>query len=82
MNDEKKVCILRLSYGDYVSLDNFVKLQQENERLKESLSEIKNLNEYVYQDGIGEDWYFQDLDIYNIILEIVNKSLKDDNKDE
>lgn len=54
------------------------KLQQENKQLKSVLNEIidwkdKNGNRYIYQDSLGEDWYFYDLDVFDELGEILDK---------
>ena len=33
----------------------------------------KNGNRYIYQDSLGEDWYFYDLDAFDELGEILDK---------
>ena len=59
-------------------LENYKKLQQENKLLKEVYEELnkfveENRTRYIYQDGLGEDWRFEDLDVYNELSEILDK---------
>lgn len=63
-------------------IDDLIKhlfeLQQENKQLKTNRDELKkwleeNKNRYIYQDSLGEDWYFYDLDIFNELGEILDK---------
>ena len=53
-------------------------LEQKLNRLETTISEIrdwkdKNGNRYIYQDSLGEDWYFEDLDVFNELGKILNK---------
>lgn len=62
------------------------RLQEENQQLKKNLiNKLRELiesnrNRYIYQDDLGEDWYFQDLDIYRELLEAIDNLEKDDDK--
>lgn len=62
------------------------RLQEENRQLKKTLiNKLRELiesnrNRYIYQDDLGEDWYFQDLDIYGELLEAIDNLEKDDDK--
>ena len=47
-------------------------------QLESTLNEVidwkdKNGNRYIYQDSLGEDWYFYDLDVFDELGEILNK---------
>ncbi len=46
MSEEKiaDVSILQLSYGNFVSLEDYEKLQQENQQLKEDYKVLRNLH--------------------------------------
>lgn len=53
-------------------------LQQKVNQLESTLNEIidwkdKNGNRYIYQDSLGEDWCFYDLDVFDELGEILNK---------
>lgn len=60
-------------------LERLVNYQEkEIEQLKSVLNEIidwkdKNGNRYIYQDSLGEDWYFYDLDVFDELGEILDK---------
>lgn len=62
------------------------RLQEENQQLKKTLiNKLRELiesnrNRYIYQDNLGEDWHFQDLDIYGELLEAIDNLEKDDDK--
>lgn len=47
----------------------------ENESIKEKLNKYldENSNRYIYQDLLGEDWYFSDLDVFDELRDLVNK---------
>ena len=75
-----EVSILNLSYGNYVSLDDYMKLKQENKQLKEqknkALNYIKNYNfmEFRYQDS-------KVIDKLNIVKNILNNRLDFEDED-
>jgi hypothetical protein len=33
----------------------------------------KNQDRYIYQDGLGEDWFFEDLDVFRELSEILDR---------
>lgn len=55
-----------------------IELLDKVSQLESTLNEIidwkdKNGNRYIYQDSLGEDWYFYDLDVFDELGEILNK---------
>lgn len=90
MSDER---LMELRDALYLGLDNYYPnmigelmeavtgLKAENKQLKEKLNKYldENGNRYIYQDSLGEDWYFYDLDVFNEIREIVNLEGEDEN---
>ncbi len=53
-------------------------LEQKVNQLESTINEIidwkdKNGNRYIYQDSLGEDWYFYDLDVFDELGEILNE---------
>jgi hypothetical protein len=84
--------ILMLSYGNYISLDDYVKLkdyitnlQQENERLKESIEELTNRNVkasvYILENIKGNYFKRYDDEIYKMCADLLN-ILKGDDENE
>lgn len=57
-------------------------IQASNKQLnlyKEVIEEVreymkKNRTRYIYQDNLGEDWWFEDLDVYSELLQILDKA--------
>lgn len=77
---------IRISQKQINDINKIVKqLQQENKQLLQKIKQLestlnevrewkdKNGNRYIYQDSLGEDWYFEDLDIFNELGEIIDK---------
>ena len=49
-----------------------LKIKQEIiEEVRECMKE--NRTRYIYQDNLGEDWCFEDLDVYSELLQILDK---------
>ena len=74
----KDINFLQLSYGNFVSLDDYILLKKENQQLKEEKQElVKYLKEQINQCKlIGNDEDYIKLDIYNEILSKIEKSDK------
>lgn len=70
MNEE--VGILSLSYGNYVSLDDYIKLQQERDLYKEVIDEVRKFIEDWLFDagGNGASMTYEDI---NELLQILDK---------
>lgn len=52
--------------------------EQQLDKYKEVIEELRNYmkenrTRYIYQDGLGEDWLFKDLGVYDELLEILDK---------
>lgn len=59
-------------------------LEKENTQLKDVIEEVReymkeNRTCYIYQDSLGEDWRFDDLDVYSELLQILDKAKGEDN---
>lgn len=66
-------------------INNFEQLMVNIKDLKEKVNQLKtnrgelkkwleeNRNRYIYQDGLGEDWYFEDLDVFDELKEIIER---------
>ena len=52
-------------------LDKLESLKEFYEELNKFVEE--NRTRYIYQDGLGEDWRFEDLDVYRELLKIIDK---------
>ena len=65
--DLSKECIEKQNYIN--------QLETNRDELKKWLEE--NRNRYIYQDGLGEDWYFEDLNVFEELSSI----LKGDNNE-
>ena len=53
-------------------------LQLELNQLETNIDELEkcleeNRNCYIYQDGLGEDWYFGDLDVFDELLSTLKR---------
>lgn len=68
-------------------------LQQENKQLKEKIKQLestlnevrewknKNGNRYIYQDSLGEDWYFEDLDMFGELRDLLERGKDEQRRD-
>ena len=57
---------------------DFIDMTHRNTELLEVIEEVreymkKNRTRYIYQDNLGEDWWFEDLDVYSELLQILDK---------
>lgn len=81
MNKESElidVGILSLSYGNFVTLDDYAKLHKENTNLKQALIDIKEIvNDLKYGNFFTEIKDFKDTRPGEDILKIINERLGD-----
>lgn len=62
----------------YSVFNYLLELKCKVNQLESTLNEIidwkdKNGNRYIYQDSLGEDWYFYDLDVFDELGQILDK---------
>ena len=85
----KEFSVLGHKFEGVNSIEDFINyihnLGKENKELKEKVNQLestlneiidwkdKNGNRYIYQDSLGEDWYFYDLDVFDELGEILDK---------
>ena len=53
---------------------------KQRDKYKEVIEEVskymkENRTRYIYQDNLGEDWWFEDLDVYSELLQILDKGV-------
>lgn len=58
-----------LEYHDMEMTKTVIELQQRIDKISNYLEE--NRKQYIYQDGLGEDWYFEDLGVFDELLKIL-----------
>lgn len=79
-----KGCAFRSLSNDYCdeveNANNLIKnLQQKVNQLETKISKVKkwlekNKDRYIYQDGFGEDWYFEDLDVFEELCQELERN--------
>lgn len=52
-----------------ISINDYKKLKDKIDKVGKYLEE--NRKQYIYQDELGEDWYFENLDVFDELLEIL-----------
>lgn len=73
LKEESKYTVPIVEYNKIISEKN-----KEINQLKEAIEEVReymneNRTRYIYQDSLGEDWRFDDLDVYSELLQILDK---------
>lgn len=78
-NIQLKIQLLEKKCSDKdIEYKEKIKLQQKVNQLESILNEMidwkdRNRKSYIYQDGIGEDWYFEDLDVFVELSSILER---------